>query len=45
MRILLEEPLPVELGDGQSLDVDTVYISADSPEAITRALKNSAVHQ
>ncbi|WP_329051670.1 hypothetical protein OG873_19705 [Streptomyces violaceus] len=24
MRILLEEPVPVELGDGQSLDVDTV---------------------
>ncbi|MCT9140741.1 hypothetical protein [Streptomyces violarus] len=45
VRLLLEEPLPVELGDGQSLDVDTVYISADSPEAITRALKNSAVHQ
>ncbi|MFI6377465.1 hypothetical protein [Streptomyces sp. NPDC050546] len=45
MRVLLEEPVPVELGDGQSLDIDTVYISADSPDAITRALKNSALHR
>ncbi|WP_306965664.1 hypothetical protein [Streptomyces afghaniensis] len=44
MRVHLEEPLPMDLGDGQSLDVDTVYISADSPEAVTRALKNSTVH-
>lgn len=45
MRINLEQPVPVDLGDGRSVDVDTVYISADSPEAVTRALKNSAVRQ
>ncbi|MFC9506656.1 hypothetical protein [Streptomyces sp. NPDC057002] len=44
VRVLLAEPVPVELDDGHSFDVDTVYISADAPEAITRALKNSAMH-
>ncbi|GGX12851.1 hypothetical protein GCM10010297_37880 [Streptomyces malachitofuscus] len=41
----LDPPVPMDLGDGRDEAVDTVYISADSPDAITRALRHTAETQ
>ncbi|GGQ08910.1 hypothetical protein GCM10010266_35310 [Streptomyces griseomycini] len=42
VRLHLDPPVPMDLGDGESADVDTVYVSADTPEAFVRALEAGA---
>ncbi|MFC8366958.1 hypothetical protein [Streptomyces sp. NPDC057238] len=42
VRLHLDPPVPMDLGDGESADVDTVYASADAPDAFVRALRESA---
>ncbi|MFH8975013.1 hypothetical protein [Streptomyces sp. NPDC017890] len=42
VRLHLDPPVPMELGDGDAVDVDTVYVSADTPDAFARALRERA---
>ncbi|MFB7653799.1 hypothetical protein [Streptomyces sp. NPDC056128] len=38
VRLRLDPPVALDLGDGAGTDVDTVYVSADTADAFTRAL-------
>ncbi|CAL9518437.1 hypothetical protein SUDANB176_03801 [Streptomyces sp. enrichment culture] len=42
VRLHLDPPVPMDLGDGESTYVDTVYVSADTPDAFVRALEADA---
>ncbi|MFC8818374.1 hypothetical protein [Streptomyces rochei] len=39
VRLHLDPPVPMDLGDGDTVTVDTVYVSADRPDALVRALR------
>ncbi|MFF8989612.1 hypothetical protein ACF09H_06570 [Streptomyces sp. NPDC014983] len=45
MRIHLDPPVLVDLADGDPIEVTTVHISADSPDAVTRALRGGDVSE
>ncbi|MDG9693200.1 hypothetical protein QC281_24180 [Streptomyces sp. DH17] len=42
VRLHLDPPVPMDLGDGDTVTVDTVYVSADRPDALVRALRERA---
>ncbi|OKI86856.1 hypothetical protein [Streptomyces sp. CB02414] len=42
VRLRLDPPVPMDLGTGDAVTVDTVYVSADRPDAFVRALRERA---